>query len=176
MGNRRLQSIATIVALANIVGSALIFRWPQIPILVRTVAVTGTAILALAALMVLSVSIGARVARRGDQILLRLGSLRPLNLPLDSVECFFHGQAPSPCGLGADDSLRVNSLVVRIAERDKERQQGEVPSMFGKWCGGYITMNGLWCEPISLDQLNKLNRRLVKCKQGASGTSEDLRG
>lgn len=90
----------------------------------------------------------------------------PLEIPLELVECFFHGQAPldvtarSP---GGNEPIGLESLniVVRIAERASEWQQRDVDRNVAKWCGGYISLLGTQCEPITPQLLQQLNGKLA---------------
>ena len=52
--------------------------------------------------------------------------------------------------------------MIRIADSATEWRQQEVKPQLGKWCEGYITIRGTWCEPLSIDLINRLNERLAE--------------
>lgn len=45
--------------------------------------------------------------------------------------------------------------------------------MLGQWCGGYITVRGTWCESITADLMQGLNRRLVEAHRQQAAAAED---
>jgi hypothetical protein len=53
-------------------------------------------------------------------------------------------------------------LVIRIAESAADWQHVEVKPQLGSWCGGYVTVRGTWCEPLSISLVNRLNQRLAE--------------
>ena len=44
------------------------------------------------------------------------------------------------------------------------RAQRELHPALGRWCDGYATIRGCWCEPLSADLVRQLNRRLANAK------------
>jgi hypothetical protein len=59
----------------------------------------------------------------------------------------------------------VRTLVIRLADRATDWSNREIPPMVGRWCGGYITLNGAWCEPLSVELVNRLNGRLAEVQR-----------
>ena len=108
-----------------------------------------------------------RLALVGDEAWVYLDRLRPIRVPLEFVECFFIGQAPSQVKVAhpAGDRVENVTVVVRLADRAKEWKQRTVNATLGRWCDGYITINGDWCEPLNGDVVNQINRRLVEYKR-----------
>jgi hypothetical protein len=117
-----------------------------------------------------------RVARSSRNLLMYVHGSRPIQIPLEVVEVFFHGQSPldvqartphhtEPVGL---ESLNI---VVRLAERAVDWQQHTVSPSVAKWCGGYISLFGTQCEPITAELLTKLNAQLVQAHRELKGTS-----
>lgn len=107
-----------------------------------------------------------RLARVGDQFLIYLRDFRPLRVPVEVVECFFRGQAPVgisvPARSGGEElALESVNVVMRLAERSFFYHEREVAPSLGKWCGGYVTLRGTGCEPITPQLLEQLNRRLA---------------
>jgi hypothetical protein len=147
------------------VAATVVLIWPNFPILPRASALVAAAVGVACGMLLWWASAGARVFREGDRLFVRSGQWHPVSLPLRAVECFFRGRASGPTELGPADALQVESLILRIAEREQEWQSGELAPVFGKWCGGYITLNGLWCEPLSPEKLIELNRELVQAKR-----------
>ncbi len=54
---------------------------------------------------------------------------------------------------------------MRIAEKAKEYQQRDVKSALGKWDEGYVTFYGAWCEPLTLEVVQRLNARLAEVQR-----------
>jgi hypothetical protein len=59
----------------------------------------------------------------------------------------------------------MSQLRIRLAERATEWAQRDVKPALGAWCGGYITIHGTWCEPLDIDLVNQLNKRLAAAHQ-----------
>ena len=112
-----------------------------------------------------------RIACDGGQVLFYLRGSKPIAVPLDAVECFFAGQGPSHLGTGAMEVAETANVVVRLAERATDWQQVDVKPAFGRWCGGYITIHGAWCEPINVATLTSLNARLGAAKRALRNPS-----
>ena len=110
----------------------------------------------------------ARLPRIGygdGYLLLYLRSARPICVPIEIVECFFLGQGPTRLAKHAGSEVESTTVVVRLAEDATEWHQQEVKPSLGHWCDGYITIRGTWCEPLSVNRVNQLNRRLAEAKR-----------
>jgi len=108
-----------------------------------------------------------RLAYQQGDLLVFLRYRRPLRVPVSQVECFFLGQGDSMLAATgeseATESLaKTHTIVVRLAEAAKDWQAREVRPELGRWCDGYITIRGTWCEPVSPELVKQLNSRLVK--------------
>ena len=101
-----------------------------------------------------------RLAYDGEALLVYLRSGVPIRVPIDAVECFFLGAGLVPLPGHANREVQISTLVVRLAERATDWHSMEVKPALGAWCGGYITLRGTWCEPLSVDFVNRLNARL----------------
>lgn len=110
-----------------------------------------------------------RLAYRDGCLLLYLRSLDPIWLPVDVVECFFLGQASTKMGKHAAEDVEASTVVLRLAEKAGDWHQREVKSLLGRWCDGYITIHGAWCEPLSVQRVNELNHKLSEVKRQRSG-------
>ena len=103
-----------------------------------------------------------RLAYADGQLLLWLRSGAPIRLPVEAVECFWLGQAPSLLPGKRHQQTESAAVVIRIAERAVDWQQQDVKPQLGKWCEGYITIRGTWCEPLNVDLVQRLNQRLAE--------------
>jgi len=102
-----------------------------------------------------------RLAHTADELLVYARGLRPIRVPIDLVECFFLGHAPSLVVTAAGESVESRTVVVRLAERAREWHRRKVRRALGHWCDGYIVLRGTWCEPLDGDLLNRMNDELV---------------
>jgi len=89
---------------------------------------------------------------------------RPIAVPVRVVEAFFLGQGPAtlPAGIGRKEEA-VN-LVARLSQRNVEWSQQDVKPALGRWCDGYVTIRGTWCERLNGELIRRLNRRLKEVK------------
>jgi hypothetical protein len=106
-----------------------------------------------------------RLAYQSGKLLVYLRSGAPIRVPLEIVEGFLLGQGPSFLPGKRQAETEASTLVIRLAERAEEWAQVEVKPMLGYWCGHYITIRGAWCEPLSVDLVNRLNARLDQVKR-----------
>jgi len=108
-----------------------------------------------------------RLAVSGDCAVLYVNGLRPYRIPLEVVECFFIGQAPSQVRVRhpAGDRVQNVTVVVRLSERATDWHRKPVNPALARWCDGYITLLGDWCEPLNGDVVNRLNHRLAEIKR-----------
>lgn len=109
-----------------------------------------------------------------DSLLVYLRRGKPWRIPLDAVEVFFMGQAPSTMRDQNGREVETRNVVVRLAERATTwQQQPGVESTLGRWCDGYITVYGVWCEPLNREVIDKMNRQLSEAKRNlrAAATS-----
>jgi hypothetical protein len=126
-------------------------------------------IIAMAALMAIGLliraSIRPRVGYRDGNVDFYLRAGAPISVPLEHVEAFFlgHGSAALPVKLGAQ--LETVTLVARLSRRAEEWSHVEVHPALGRWCDGYVTIRGMWCEPLTANVVERLNRRLHEVKQ-----------
>ncbi|HUY34194.1 MAG TPA: hypothetical protein VMV69_15710 [Pirellulales bacterium] len=106
-----------------------------------------------------------RLARDGAYLLVYLRAGDPLRVPLDVVEGFLLGQGPSFLPARRGPGAAVKTVVIRLTERAAEWAQRDVQPELGSWCGHYVTIRGTWCEPISVELLNRLNERLAESRR-----------
>jgi hypothetical protein len=110
-----------------------------------------------------------RLERRGDVLRVRLSPTKTEDVPLDVVECFFPGSNPiSRSGeptCGSHAAFRVNTLVMRLAERAGDQAARPTFTPWGTWDDGYVIFDGRWCEPLSPELARTLGRRLIEAKR-----------
>ncbi len=109
-----------------------------------------------------------RLAYCDGELLVWLRSGSPIRVPIDVVECFLLGQTPSLLPGRRHQTTETTALVVRIADRATQWHRQDTKPQLGKWCEGYITIRGTWCEPLSLDLVNRLNQRLADVTRAAA--------
>ena len=100
-----------------------------------------------------------RIAYCDGQVLFDLRSSSPIAVPVEHVEAFFLGQGPLALPGAAQEGATMN-LVARISQRAPEWSHQEVKPALGRWCDGYVTIRGTWCEPLHGELIRRLNHRL----------------
>jgi len=169
---RALLFAMVLPAAVGLVGLVLLAGIPtnQVPAWLRGVGAVLVAI-SLATIAALAWQLRKpRLAYRDGELLVWLRSGAPIRLPIDVVEGFLLGQAPSLLPGKRHRQTETATLVVRIADRAEAWHRQEVKPQLGKWCEGYITIRGTWCEPLSIGLVNRLNQRLAEVARAASGS------
>jgi hypothetical protein len=120
-----------------------------------------------------------RLTCQGAAVVVRLSPLATHHVPLDVVECVFPGSQPVASGkrtLGGDDpdgeaaaERRVNTLVLRLAERATDWRSKPVAAAWGSWSDGNIVFDGRWCEPLSPEVARGISARLLEAKRQFAG-------
>jgi hypothetical protein len=110
-----------------------------------------------------------RLAYCDGQLLLWMRPGDPIRMPIEAAEGFLLGQAPSMLPGKRHRTSESQALVLRIAESAHDWQEQEVQPELGKWCGGYVTIRGTWCEPLSVALVNRLNQRLAEVSRARQG-------
>lgn len=103
-----------------------------------------------------------RLARQGSELLLFLRPGAPIRAPLAIVEGFLMGQGPSFLPGKRLARMEATTLVIRLSERADQWAKVDVEPKLASWCGHYVTIRGAWCEPLSVDLVNRLNARLAE--------------
>ena len=134
------------------------------------------AVLALPPLWMLAVVAYAmllpRLAYDRRHLLVYVDAYRPIRVPVEVVEVFFLGQGPSDLPKLAGREPETRNVVVRLAESAPEWKHREVRPAFGRWCEGYITLRGSWCEPITRELMQRLNQRLTEAQRELRAAAE----
>jgi len=106
-----------------------------------------------------------RLAYRAGQLRVYQRWGPPLRVPIQAVECFFLGHGPANLPGRQLAKAETANVVVRLAERATEYSKRRVFPLWGRWCDGYITIAGAWCEPLTPALLARLNDRLRVAQQ-----------
>ncbi|NIL96899.1 MAG: hypothetical protein GTO53_05340 [Planctomycetales bacterium] len=165
--NRRVQWFAGILA-ATVTLAGVWLGWFSpgqggLQALPRVLTVAGAA----ATLAILVQITRPRLGYRDGQLLVNLRLRGPLRVPIQHVECFFLGRSATPFALGAKVDARVATVVVRLSESASQWADRDVLPVLGKWTNGYITIYGTSCEPLDIQRVNQLNRRLREVQRGS---------
>jgi len=104
-------------------------------------------------------------------LVVRLAPGRVETVPLDVAECFFPGSHPLTRGgeqtCEHHAAFRVNTLVLRLAERADDYRRRATFTPWGTWDDSYVVFDGRWCEPLSPELARQLGRRLIDAKREA---------
>jgi len=108
-----------------------------------------------------------RITYRQGHVLFHLKSGSPIAVPSDVVEAFFLGQGPANLPVHITGHGETVNLVARLSQQSPEWQQQDTKPALGRWCDGYVTIRGTWCEPLTGEALRRLNRRLAEVREQA---------
>ena len=100
-----------------------------------------------------------RLSYRPDELVVSVNA-DEISVPISFVECFFLGQLTTSLPPFHLQQRRVAAVVVRLAESADDWKNRDINPAIGKWKDGYIILNGIWCEPLDLAVVNRLNHRL----------------
>ena len=168
--NRRVLLVAiALLALLALLASMLAIGqwWPGSWLTLKVMLALVASGLWLRVIMLVNHACLPRLAYQQGDLLVFLRQRRPLRVPVSQVECFFLGQGDSMLAAAresqtAETLTKTRTIVVRLAEAAKDWQARDVRPELGRWCDGYITIRGTWCEPMTPELVKQLNSRLVK--------------
>jgi hypothetical protein len=143
--------------------------------LLSTSFLVGTGIFGLGVVCVAALWVATRIPRLAyddGELLVYLRSLAPLRVPVEAVECFFLGQGPAHPAAPDEPVAKAANVIARIAESAPQWHARPVRADLGQWCDGYITIRGMWCEPLSHERINQLNRRLAEAHRAVRARQE----
>lgn len=106
-----------------------------------------------------------RLACDGEHLLIDTTAGKPVAVPLEVVECFLLGQGPAFLPGRKLARAETVNVVVRLAEKAESWQRGPIHPVLGAWCDGYITLRGTFCEPLSVEVVQRLNRLLGESRR-----------
>lgn len=110
-----------------------------------------------------------RIAYRDGEVLFHLRAGAPVATPAELVEAFFLGQGPTNLPAVGGQRPEATNLVARISQKAPEWSHVEVKPALGRWCDGYVTILGTWCEPLDGEVIRRLNRRLRELREARLG-------
>jgi len=102
-----------------------------------------------------------RLAFEPGWLLVYLHGWSPERVPIDVVESFFRGNSSTMLPAHDSSSLKTTTIVARLAEARVDWHSRNTRATLGEWKDGYIILRGTWCEPITVDLLRELNKRLA---------------
>lgn len=108
---------------------------------------------------------GPRVAYQDGKLLLFVRFGPPVQVPIELVECFLMGHAPTLLPGEQNAKQQTITLIVRISERAEEWSHVEVHHLLAAWCDSHVTIRGTWCERLSVQVVNQLNQQLAQVQQ-----------
>ena len=111
-----------------------------------------------------------RLAYQDGKLLIYARAVGPIRVPVELVEGFLLSKSPIVLGNDRYGTRETSNLVFRIAERASEWERVPVRPLFAGWCGHYVTIRGVWCEPLTVEVANRLNARLDEAKRRAAPT------
>jgi hypothetical protein len=157
--NRRILAVGLIPGLA-ICGAAVALLWVTSEPWIRWTAVPALAVGVLLVTVVARQLLRPRVAYADGYVLFYLRAGAPIAVPVRIVEAFFLGQGPAYLPGLPEDSEETVNLVARLSQKATEWQKHDVKPALGRWCEGYVSIRGTWCEPVTNEVIRRLNRRL----------------
>lgn len=165
--NRR--ALTTTMFTFTVIGVAAgLAAWQIDSLAVRVIAAV---VIAVAALMICAAAIELqrpRIAYRDGCVLFNLRGKEPAEVPVEVVEAFFLGQGPAHLPTIKSQPPECVNLVARLSEKAPEWAKIDVKPALGAWCEGYVTIRGTWCEPLDVEVIRRLNRRLRELREAAA--------
>lgn len=165
--NRRVLLLAMFPALALGVLGGLLVRETESS-LIHILGMMGLAISLMMIVGLVRQLASPRIAYRQGHVLFYLKSARPFEVPVKTVEAFFQGQGPAHLPSDKQYQTKSVNLVARLSQKFPDWQHREVKPALGSWDEGYVTIRGTWCEPITLEVIRRLNRRLKEVSTEAA--------
>jgi hypothetical protein len=176
--NRRALALGLVVPVALAVGGVLGLAWAGRSGQHWLVQLVALVIAAVGLWMIGELAYAMtrpRVAYEAGDLLVYLEPARPTRVPIEIVEVFFLGQGPGGLPKLKGKEPETQNVIIRLAESASEWKHRDVKPAFGHWCGGYITIRGSWCEPITHEVMRRMNRRLAEVKTaGASSQGSEV--
>jgi hypothetical protein len=109
-----------------------------------------------------------RVAYHSGHVEFYLRAGEPDAVPVEFVEAFFLGHGSAMLPAKKHSNAESVTLVARLSRRAEEWAHVEVKPQLGKWCDGYVTIRGTWCEPLTVKLVERLNRSLYGAERDNS--------
>ncbi len=109
-----------------------------------------------------------RLAYNAGELLVHMRPGAPIRVPIELVECFLMGRAPSYLPRRRDAKTETSTVVVRLRPQVEEFSHVNVEPRLGSWCDSHIIIRGTWSQPIDIELLHELNRRLYIAQQSST--------
>lgn len=168
--NRRALGFALVLpTLLALIGLAMAVLSDAMVMRVAAALLVGVGFIAIGGLLLLMSQ--PRVAYAAGQLLVYLG-MTPFRIPIEIVEAFLLGQAPTMLPGQRNSAAQTKTVVIRLAESASDWSGREVNPSIGRWCDGYITLRGTWCEPLDIELVRRLNRRLANAHAARSQVNQ----
>jgi hypothetical protein len=168
--NRRILAVGLIPGLA-ICGAALTLLLGSTETWIWWTAAIALLVGVLLVLAVAKQLLRPRVGYAEGHVLFYLRAGKPIAVPVHIVEAFFLGQGPAYLPGASEESQETVNLVARLSQKEAQWQRLEVKQALGKWCEGYVSIRGTWCEPLNNEVIHRLNRRLTEVSREAAKLS-----
>src|SRR5262245_6201328 len=112
-----------------------------------------------------------RLALVGRHLAVYLRRGEPIRVPLEVIECFLLGQAASQLP-ARGKGLKTATVLIRLCPQAAEWVRGDVDARLGQWRDSHFIIRGTWCEPLSVEVVQRLNARLGQAQRArrAGGT------
>jgi hypothetical protein len=112
-----------------------------------------------------------RLAYEDSRLLINAGTGPAYRVPIELVEGFLLGQGPSMLPGKRYARTETSTFIIRLADKAEAWQQRDIRPSLGKWCGGYVTLRGTWCEPLDVALVERLNFRLAEVSRRIASES-----
>ncbi len=157
--NRRILVLAMLPVLAlDVLGAILLVNYESV--VLRAIAWGILAISTCLLVGLVQQFSRPRIGYRNGQVLFYLKAGAPIGVPTEVVEAFFLGQGPAFLPGQKNQKTETVNLVARISQRAPEWAKQNVKPALGRWCDGYVTIRGTWCEPLTGQVIRRLNKLL----------------
>jgi hypothetical protein len=117
-----------------------------------------------------------RLAYADEHLLVKLRAGPPLRVPIDVVECFLLGRAPSLLPGKNGQELETATVVIRLSPQAPEWTCGRAEPALGCWCESHIILRGTWCEPLDMGVVRRLNSYLGQATRARRTADSQSRG
>jgi hypothetical protein len=173
-GNQRLLLMGLVapgmVLLGSVVMIVLSFFLSAVSTLLLVMGIVGVGLALSIAGLITWVGRLPRVAYDANEraVVMYLPGPKPYAVPLDIVECFFLGSGITQIPGQPSRDVQTKNIVVRLAERAEAWHRRDLTLAIGKWCEGYVTIRGLFCEPLDIEVVKRMNTLLHQAQQAAA--------
>lgn len=159
--NRRVLAVGLIPGAALCAAAAALWAISSEPWARWIAAAAGVGGLLLMAVVIRQL-LRPRVGYADGCVLFYLRAGEPIAVPVHVVEAFFLGRGPAHLPLDSENGHESINLVARLSQKYPDWMKRNVKPALGRWCEGYVSIRGTWCEPLTGEVIRHLNRRLAE--------------